>query len=116
MKLIITHLPTEACMAARTELADLGILRLTMCEVHSTSTLPAVTLHYRGAPVTTHLRAEVRLECVAGEGQAPAIVHALRKHAGRSGEVAVIEIEQLHQPSSDEELFQADPRQDPVLR
>ena len=53
MKLIIAHLPNDAFEPARTELADLGVSRITISEVHSTSMLPAVTLRYRGAALQT---------------------------------------------------------------
>jgi len=116
MKLLIAHLPADAFVSARTELADLGVLRVTVSEVHSTSARPTITLRYRGAPLKTELRAELRLECVSTEGQAPAIIDILREHAGRTGQVAVIDIEELHRPCSDEPAFAADPRLESVGR
>ena len=108
--LIIAHLPNHAFEPARTELADLGVLRITISEVHSTSMLPAVTLRYRGAALETHLRTELRLECVAPEGEAPAVLDVLCAYAGRSGQVAVLDIEELHRPRAAEQVFMADPR------
>jgi len=109
-------MPADAFVSARTELADLGVLRVTVSEVHSTSALPATTLRYRGAPLTTELRAELRLECVATEGQAAAIIDILREHAGRNGQVALIDIEELHRSCSGEPAFAADPRLESVGR
>ncbi len=115
MKLIMAHLPNDAFERARTQLADLGVLRLTVSEVRSTSALPAVTLQYRGASLETHLRAELRLECVAAERQAPAVVNVLRACAGRYGQVLVLDIEELHQSPLQEATLASDPRLEPAM-
>ena len=65
MKLIIAHLPNDAFSPVRTELMDLGVLRMTVSEVHTATLQSAITLRYRGAPLHSHLRPELRLECVA---------------------------------------------------
>lgn len=115
MKLITAHLPNDACEPARTKLAVLGVLRMTTSEVHSTGALPAIMLRYHGAPLQTHLRAELRLECVATDEQAPAVIDVLREHAGRYGQVTVLDIEELHQSRSEEQVFSADPRLEPSV-
>jgi len=116
VKLIMAHLPNDAFERARTQLADLGVLRLTVSEVRSTSALPAVTLRYRGASLKTHLRAELRVECVAAERQAPAAVNVLRACAGRYGQVLVLDIEELHQGSLQEPTLASDPRLEPAMQ
>jgi len=110
MKMIIAHLPNDALEAVRAELIDLGVLGMTVSEVHSASPQSAITLRYRGAPLDTHLRAELRLECVATHGQSPAVINVLRGYAGSAGRVAVLELEELHQEWSDEHVFSDDPR------
>lgn len=110
MKLIIAHLPHDAFEPARTELNDLGVLRITIAEVHSACTQSPIALSYRGVSMHTHLRSELRLECVASDGQSPPVVHALRALAGVNGQVAVLDLEQLHQDCADEHVYHADPR------
>ena len=116
MRLIMAHLPTNAFERARTQLADLGVLRLTVSEVRGTSALPAVTLRYRGASLKTHLRAELRVECVAAERQARAAVNVLRACAGRFGQVLVLDIEELHQSPLQEPTLASDPRLEPAVQ
>jgi len=116
VKLIMAHLPDDAFESARTQLADLGVLRLTVSEVRSTSALPAVTLRYRGASLETHLRTELRLECVVAEGQAPAAVSLLRACGGRYGQVVVLDIEELHQSRLQEPTFVSDPRLESAMQ
>ena len=115
MKMIIAHLPNGTFEAARTELNDLGVLRITMSEVHSTSAQPAITLRYRGAIVKTHLRAELRLECVATNGQSPAVIDVLCGLAGPYGQVAALDIEDLHPHWQQDDLFCEDPRRDAAV-
>lgn len=116
MKMIIAHLPTSAFETLRTELGDLDVLRMTIAQVYSTSPQPSVTLRYRGAPVRTHLRAEIRLECVVSDGQLAALIDVLYGHAGQYGQVAVLDVEQLHQKEwAEEELFSDDPRLDAAI-
>jgi len=110
MKLIIAHLPNDAFSPVRTELSDLGVLRVTVSEVHTASPRSAITLRYRGAPLHSDLRPELRLECVATDGQSPMIINVLRGYAGSAGQVAVLELEELHQESSQEPVFSDDPR------
>lgn len=109
MKLIIAHLPSDEWESVRTELLDLGVLRTTISQVHSSGPQSDRTLHdLRGAEIHTHLRAELRLELVAAAEQAPAIVELLRGHVGTrwglDGRVAVLDIEGLHR-SSQADLF-----------
>ena len=119
MKLIIAHLPNDALEALRTKLFDLGVLRTTISEVHSSGPRSARTLRYRGAAMRTHLRPELRLECVATAAQAPAVVSLLRGHAsstwGFGGSVAVLELEELHEASLSDDAFPADPRRDAAV-
>ena len=110
MKLIIAHLPNDAFSPVRTELSDLGVLRVTVSEVHTASPRSAITLRYRGAPLHSDLRPELRLERVATDGQSPMIINVLRGYAGSAGQVAVLELEELHQESSQEPVFSDDPR------
>ncbi len=111
MKMIIAHLPNSAFEALRTELGDLGVLRMAIAQVYSTSPRPSVTLRYRGAPVSTHLRAEMRLECVVPDGQSSAIIDILHGHTGQYGQVAVLDLEELHQKEwAEEDVFSDDPR------
>jgi len=116
MKLIIAHLPNDAFEPVRSELLDLGVLRITISEVHSSDPLSAMTLRYRGAALHTDLRSELRLECVADDGQSPAVVNVLRGHAstrrGFGGTVAVLNLEELHQASPEEHMIPDDPRLD----
>ena len=106
----MANLPNDAFEHARTQLADLGVFRLTVSEVRSTSGLPAITLRYRGASLETHLRAELRVECVAAARQAPAAVDVLRACAGRYGQVLVLDIEELYESPLQEPMLAADPR------
>lgn len=115
MKLVIAYVPNDAFEPVRAELIDLGVLRMTVSEVHSTSARSAIALRYRGAPLTTHLRAELRIECVATETQSPAVIDALRANAGCAGQIAVLDLEELHQESSAEEAFPDDPRLDTAV-
>ncbi len=114
MKLIIAHLPNDALESVRTELFDLGVLRTTISEVHSSGPRSAKTLRYRGATLRTHLRSELRLECVATATQSPAVVSVLRGHAsskwGFGGSIAVLELEELYDASLGDDAFPADPR------
>ncbi len=110
MKLIIAHLPNDAFSPVQTALSDLGVLRVTVSEVHTASSQSAITLRYRGAPLHSHLRPELRLECVATDGQSPMIINVLRGYAGSAGQVAVLELEELHQETSPEPVFSDDPR------
>jgi nitrogen regulatory protein PII len=115
MKLIIAHLPNDAFSPARTALNDLGVLRVTVSEVHTASSQSAITLRYRGAPLHSHLRPELRLECVATDGQSPTIINVLRGYAGSAGQVAVLELEELHQAAPEEPIFTDDPRLEPAV-
>ncbi len=122
MKLIIAHLPNDAFPAVGTALSDLGVLRVTVSEVHTASLRPETTLshhaaplHYRRAPLHRHLRSELRLECVATEGQSPMIINVLRGYAGSAGQVAVLELEELHQVFSQEPVFSDDPRREAAV-
>lgn len=113
MKMIIAHLPNSAFEALRTELGDLGVLRMAIAHVYSTSPRPSVALRYRGAPVRTNLRAEMRLECVVTDGQSSAVIEILHGHAGQYGQVAVLDLEELHQEEwAEEDVFSDDPRLD----
>jgi nitrogen regulatory protein PII len=111
MKLIIAHIPNDAFDAVRAELLDLGVLRVTISEVHSSGPRSAKTLQYRGATLRTELQSELRLECVSGDGQSTAIVCVLRGHADQVG---VIDLEQLHD-SAEDQVFADDPRLDTAL-
>jgi len=110
MKLIIANLPNDAFSPVRTALNDLGVLRVTVSEVHTASSQSAITLRHREALLHRHLRPELRLECVASDRQSPMIVNVLRGYAGSAGQVAVLEIEELHQVFSQEPVFSDDPR------
>jgi len=110
MKLIIAHLPNDAFSSVRTALSDLGVLRVTVSEVHTASSQSAMTLRHRDAPLHRHLRPELRLECVAADGQSPMIIDVLRGYAGSAGQVAVLELEELYQVFSQEPVFSDDPR------
>ncbi|MCA1678574.1 MAG: P-II family nitrogen regulator [Actinobacteria bacterium] len=115
MKLIVASLPNDAFEPVRTELLDLGVLRITISEVHRSDPLSVMTLHYRGAALHTDLRSELRLECVADDDQSLAVVNVLRGHAstrwGFGGRVAVLDLEELHQASEDH-IIPDDPRLD----
>lgn len=119
MKLIGAHLPNDAFEPVKTELLDVGVLRITISEVHSSDPLSATTLEYRGAALHTDLRSELRLECVADDDQSPAVVNVLRGHAstgwGFGGRVAVLDLEELHEASSEDHIFPDDPRLDMAL-
>ncbi len=115
MKLIIAHVPNDAFEPVRTELTDLGVLRIATSEVHSTSAEPAITLRYRGAPLKTHLRAELRLECVATNGQSPAVIAVLCGLAGPDGQVAALDIEDLHPHWPQDDRFCEDPRREAAV-
>jgi nitrogen regulatory protein PII len=110
MKLIIAHLPNDAFSPVRADLIDLGVLRVTVSEVHTASPQSAITLRYRGAPLHSELRPELRLECVATDDQSPVIINVLRGHAGSAGQVAVLELEELYQAAPEESVFFDDPR------
>jgi len=114
MKLIIAHLPKDAFEPVRVELLDLGVHKTTISEVHSCGPQAPVTLHYRGAAMIIHVRSELRLECLATAEQSPGVVDVLRRHASRAGafagQVAVLELEELHQASSEDDVFSNDPR------
>lgn len=110
MKLIIANLPNDAFAPVRTALSDIGVLRVTVSEVHTTSSQPATTLRHRKALLHRHLRPELRLECVATDGQSPLIIKVLRDHAGSAGQVAVLELEELYRVFSQEPVFSDDPR------
>ena len=106
MKLIIAHLPTDVFEPVRMHLGDLGVLRLTISEVHVASGQSTITLRYRGSTLETHLEAGLRLECVATDGQAPGVINVLRGHAGSAGQVAMLDLEELHQQSSEDDFSQ----------
>lgn len=119
MKLIIAHLPDDALEPVRSELLDLGVHRTTISEVHSSGTQSAMTLRYRGTALHTHLRSELRLECLATAEQSPAVVNVLRGHTSRAGalagHVAVLDLEEVHQGVSDDH-FPDDPRLDVAVQ
>ncbi len=77
MKLIIAHVPNDAFEPVRTELTDLGVLRIAMSEVHSTSAEPAITPLPRSAsedppPNGTEARVCRHRRTVASGHQRPA--------------------------------------------
>lgn len=119
MKLIIAHLPNDALESVRTELLDLGVLRITISQVHSSGPQSAMTLHARGAVLHTQLRSELRMECVVAAEQTPAVVNVLRGHAstrwGLGGRVAVLDLEEIHQDSPEERIFADDHRLDTAV-
>jgi nitrogen regulatory protein PII len=119
MNLIIAHLPNDAFEPVRIELLNLGVHRTTISQVHSSGPQPALTLQYRGAALDTHVRSELRLECLATAEQSPVVVDVLRGHASRTGawagRVAVLELQELHQASPLEEIDQASPEHHGVL-
>ena len=86
MKLIIAHLPNGAFESVRTDLFDLGVLRTTISEVHSSAPGSAKTLRYRGAAVRSHLRSELRLAMQGRSRELAAIPlpadDLLRQHRG----------------------------------
>lgn len=116
MKLIIAHLANDAFDAVRCELRDLGVHTTTISEIHTSSPQTAMALQYRGAAMQTHLRPFLKLECVAGDEQATAVVKLLRGHTGRAGagalRVAVVDLEELYEASAADEVFLDDPRLD----
>ncbi len=115
MKLIIAYLPTEAFERARTELLDVGVTRTTISEVRSSGPWSLTSLSYRGAALDVHLRSELRLECLAGDEQSPAVVDVLRghaSHAGLAGRVAVLDLEELHVGWTEDAITPGDPRFD----
>jgi len=119
MKLIIAHLPNDAFESVRTELLDLGVPRMTVTEVHSSGPQSATMLRSRGVTLRTHLRPELRLECVAPADQTLAVVNVLRGHAstrwGLGGRVTVLDLEGLHEDSSEPHSFPDDPRLDAAV-
>ena len=116
MKMIIAHLPNSAFETLRTELGDIGVLRMAVAQVYSTSPRPSVTLRYRGTPMPTHLRAEMRLECVVTDGQSSALIDVLHGHAGQDGQIAVLDLEELHQKGwAEEDVISDDPRLDAAV-
>ncbi len=119
MKLIIAHLPNGAFESVRSQLFALGILRTTISEVHSSAPGSTKTLRYRGAAVRSHLRSELRLECVATAAQSPAVVSVLREYTssnlGFGGSIAVLELEELYETSLGDDAFPADPRVDAAV-
>ncbi len=114
MKMIIAHLPNDAVETIRTGLDGLGVPRMALTEVFATSPRPPVTLRYRGAAMQTHLRAEMRFECYATDEQATAVIELLRDHAGPYGQIAVLDLAELHQQRSG--IYSEDPRLDIALR
>lgn len=115
MKLIIAHLPNQAFEPVRNELLDLGVSRMTISEVHSSGPQSEVTLRTRGTALRTHMRPELRLECLTSAGQAAAVVAVLRAHAtarrGLGGQVVVVDLEEVHEAAAGEdETFSGDPR------
>ena len=61
----------------------------------------------------THLRAEIRLECVVTDGQSSALINVLHGHAGQYGQAAVLDLEELHQKDwAEEDVSSDDPRLD----
>jgi len=109
MKLIIAHLPsTSAFEPLRRELNELGVLRVMSSQVHSSHPQSAIQLRYRGASLDTQLRAQLRIECVVADGQAPAVIGVLCQHAGQAGQVAVIGLEDVYPECSPEPLNFAD--------
>jgi len=115
--MIIAHLQHDVFETVRSELSDLGVRRVTIAQVHSTSPQAPVTLRYRGTTLQTHLRAEIRLECVAADRYAAAVIDVLRAQAGPDGEIAVLALEALHQPQRPEDdVFSDDPRFDAAVR
>ncbi len=116
MKLVIAHLPHDAFASVRDELLDLGVLRMTVNQVHSASPQSAMTLRYRAATLSSTLRSEMRLECVISAGQLRPVVDVLRMHVGTcwglGGRVAVLDLEELHEDAPTDHLASDDPRLD----
>lgn len=110
MKLIIAHLPNNSFDSARTALSELGVLRVTVSAVHTATTQSAISLRYRDTALETHLRSELKVECVTTGGQSPAVIDVLRGHAGSTGQVIVLDLELLHREDSQEPVFHDDPR------
>ncbi len=109
MKLIIAHLPSDVLEPVRTALIDLGVLSMRISASHGTSAQQPITLQYRGAPLETHLRAELRLECVVADRQSTGVIDVLRWYTRSTGQVAVLDIEELHQQQSIEHAVADDP-------
>lgn len=117
MRLIIANLPNEAFEAVRTELSRLGVLRMTIAQVYGTSPRAPATLRYRGAPLPSHLRAEVRLECVVADEDSSELIAVLRGRMGPYGQVAVLEVRELHEAQRlDANAYLDDPRLDIARR
>ncbi len=120
MKLIIAHLPHGAFESVRDELLDLGVTRMTVMEVHSSGPQSAVTLQSRAATLQSNLRSEMRLECVVSSGRVPAVVDVLRMHGSTrwalGGRIAVIDLDQLHEDATEDDVAPDDPRREPAER
>lgn len=118
MKLIIAHLPDDAFASVRSELLDIGVFRMTISQVHSSGSQSTMTLRCGAGALRTHLRSELRLECVATAGQSPAVAGVLRGHAdarlNRGGRVMVLDLEELHAPAPEDQILPDDPRSDTI--
>lgn len=112
MKLIIAQIPNDTFEATRTELLAQGVLRMSVAQIYTADPQSTKALHYRGLAVKTHLRPQLRVECIVAAQQSCEIVDILRGSAalGHSGSVAVLDLEEYYPASSEAELFTDDPR------
>jgi nitrogen regulatory protein PII len=116
MKLVQAYIRHEAFEPIRTELLTLGFPSLTISEVKGSGRQKGITERYRGSDLTNHLRPKVKLECAVADGDVPAIVDTILKHARTGavgdGKVFVIPVEESYRVrtgESGEDVLQSHP-------
>jgi nitrogen regulatory protein P-II 1 len=116
MKMVIAYIRHEGFEPIRHELLELGFPSLSVSEVKGSGRQRGVTEKYRGSQLTNYLRPKLKLECVVADGDVPAIVDTILKHARTGsvgdGKVFVTPVEEAYRirtGESGEETLQAHP-------
>ena len=116
MKKVEAFIRHEAFEPIRLELLTLGFPSLSISEVKGSGRQKGITERYRGAELTNYLRPKIKVECVVSDGDVPAIVDTILKHARTGavgdGKVFVMPVEEAYRVrtgESGEDILQAHP-------
>jgi nitrogen regulatory protein P-II 1 len=116
MKKVEAFVRHEAFEPIRMELLELGFPSLSISEVKGSGRQKGITERYRGAELTNYLRPKIKVECVVSDGDVPAIVDTILKHARTGavgdGKVFVMPVEEAYRVrtgESGEDILQAHP-------
>src|SRR3954453_4941075 len=116
MRMVVAYIRHEAFEPIREELLERGFPSISLTEGKGSGRQKGVTESYRGAKLTNYLRPKLKIECVVGSKDVPAIVDTILRHA-RTGDVGdgkvftlpVEEAYRIRTGESGEEALQSHP-------